>query len=107
MTFKELFKTMCDFNKKHDIKRKVDIKYNDKGEKIEMIARVVFKNNVFPREYPIEQRTYTFSNYNKALCSDDMGYSIFAYCDVDGTGERVERCSNNEFEQCDILSINE
>lgn len=105
MLFSEVKRKMQDFNSKHNIERKVCHKYNDNGELIQMIAKVIVSNNYLKREYPIEQRTYTFNNYNKALTSSDLGYSIFAYCEYDEDIMRLELMTNDNFENCEIIEV--
>lgn len=106
MTFSELKKVIRDFNDKHGIERKVDYKYNDKGELIRIVARVVIAKGVFyPQFDDIKYRTLTFNNYEKALTSNDLGYSIFAYCEYDKTSCRIEHYSDSKFENCEILEV--
>lgn len=112
MTFAELRKAMREFNAKHNILRKVDIKKTEDGKTIEMTGRVVFKasslNQEYQKkygEYPKPSRTFEFSNYNKALTSDDGGYSIFAYCPADGDSMRIENYSSDDFEECEIIEV--
>ena len=105
MKFSGLIKEMRDFNTKHKIDRKVCYKYKEDGTLINMMGKVVISNSVLRKEYPIELRTYTFSNYNKALTSSDLGYSIFAYCDADGDCMRIEDYTDNDIESAEIIEI--
>lgn len=105
MKFSELRKAMSDFNSKHGVERKVCTAYKEDGALIEMRGRVVFKNEALVHEFPVEERTYEFSNYNKALTSGDLGYSIFAYCSADRSCMRIENMSDADFESAEIVSI--
>ena len=105
MKFSELKRAMSDFNTKHKIERKVCEKHKEDGTLIKMVGKVVISNSVLRQEYPIEQRTYTFSNYNKALTSSDLGYSIFAYCDADDDCMRIEDYTDNDIESAEIVEI--
>lgn len=105
MTFEQIKTQMRAFNSKHGITRKVDDTKNNKGELIEMVGIVVVSNKVLNREYPIEQRTYRFNNYNKALTPNDLGYSIFAICDFDGDVMRIEQFENDDFDSVEILKV--
>ena len=105
MKFSELRKTMSDFNSKHGVERKVCTKYKKDGTLIHMTGRVVIKNSALIREFPVEQRTYEFSNYEKALTSGDLGYSIFAMCKADNDCMRIENMSDSDFESAEIVEI--
>lgn len=105
MKFSELKRAMMDFNTKHGIERKVCYKHKEDGTLINMTGKVVISNSVLNREYPIEQRTYTFSNYNKALTSSDLGYSIFAYCSADNDYMRIENYSDKDIESAEIVEV--
>lgn len=107
MKYSELKQAMEAFNAKHGINRKVDEKITADGKLVEMVGRVVFKNSSLSREFPVEQRTYEFSNYNKALTSGDIGYSIFADCKADNDCMRIEYCGNDDFESAEIVSVTE
>jgi len=103
MKFSEVKAAMRQFNEKHGIERKVCDKHTPDGELIEMVAKVIIKNSKLVREFPVEQRTYTFNNYNKALTSSDLGYSIFAYCEADDDCMRIENYSDEDFEFAEII----
>ena len=105
MKYSELRKAMEDFNKKHGIERKVCTKYKEDGTLVEMTGRVVIKNSALVREFPVEQRTYEFSNYNKALTSGDIGYSIFADCIADNDCMRIENFTNDDIEFAEIVKV--
>ena len=105
MLFTQLKNAMREFNRKHDIERKVCEKKTESGELIQMKGRVVISNNVLNREYPIEERTYEFTNYNKALTPSDLGYSIFAFCPKDGDCMRIENYTNDDIESAEIISV--
>ena len=105
MKFSELRKAMSDFNSKHGVERKVCVKHKEDGALIRMTGRVVIKNSALIREFPIEQRTYEFSNYEKALTSGDLGYSIFAMCKADNDCMRIESMSDSDFESAEIVEI--
>lgn len=105
MKFSELRKAMSDFNLKHGVERKVCTKYKEDGTLIRMTGRVVIKNSALIREFPLENRTYEFSNYEKALTSGDLGYSIFAMCKADNDCIRIERMPDSDFESAEIVEI--
>ena len=105
MKFSELRKIMSDFNSKHGVERKVCTKYKKDGALIRMTGRVVIKNSALIREFPIEQRTYEFSNYEKALTGGDLGYSIFAMCKADNDCMRIESMLDSDFESAEIVEI--
>lgn len=107
MKFSELRKQMSAFNKKHGIERKACEKYKDDKSLIEMKGRVVLSNKVMVKEFSEKERTYEFSNYNKALTSGDLGYSIFAVCKATGDVARIERMSDKDIESAEIVFINE
>ena len=106
MLFSELKKVIRDFNNKHEIERKVCYKYNSNNELIRIVAKVVIAKGVFYPQYDdIKYRTLTFNNYEKALCPNDLGYSIFAYCEYDNTSCRIENYDDSKFESCEILEV--
>ena len=105
MKYSELRKIMSDFNSKHGVERKVCTKYKKDGTLIHMTGRVVIKNSALIREFPVEQRTYEFSNYEKALTGGDLGYSIFAICKADNDCMRIERMPDSDFESAEIVEI--
>ena len=105
MKFSELRKAMSDFNLKHGVERKVCTKYKEDGTLIRMTGRGVIKNSALIREFPLENRTYEFSNYEKALTSGDLGYSIFAMCKADNDCIRIERMPDSDFESAEIVEI--
>ena len=105
MKYSELRKAMSDFNSKHGVDRKVCVKHKEDGALIRMTGRVVIKNSALIREFPIEQRTYEFSNYEKALTSGDLGYSIFAMCKADNDCLRIENMLDSDFESAEIVEI--
>ena len=105
MRYKELLNEMRKFNDKHGIERKVCVKYKEDGTIIKMVGMVVLSNNMLKREYTKEERIYKFDNYNKALTSNDLGYSIFAHCEYDGDVMRIENLSDDDIEFAEILEI--
>ena len=106
MKFSELCNMMRDFNKKHNIRRKVDYKHKEDCELIRMVAKVVITNKpTFKREFTAIERTYTFNNYQKALCPDDLGYSIFAYCEYDDDIIRMEHYPDCDVESAEIIEV--
>lgn len=105
MKYRELLNEMRKFNDKHGIKRKVCDKYKEDGTLIKMVGMVVLSNNMLNREYTKEERTYTFNNYNKALTSSDLGYSIFAHCEYDGDMMRIENLHNDDIEFAEIIEV--
>lgn len=105
MKYSELRKAMSNFNSKHGVERKVCTKYKEDGTLIHMTGRVVIKNEALIHEFPVEQRTYEFSNYEKALTGGDLGYSIFAHCIADDDCMRIENMSDADFESAEIVEI--
>lgn len=103
MKFSELKRYMSEFNDNYNIKRKVDEKHNTNGDLIECVGEIVISNKVLKREYSILERTYSFNNYNKALTSDDLGYSIFAFCDYDNDVMRIENYDDDAIEDAYII----
>lgn len=105
MTYKELLKEMRKFNDKHGIERKVCDRHKEDGTLIRMVGMVVLSNKNLKREFTKEERTYLFDNYNKALTSSDLGYSIFAHCEYDGDVMRIENLSNDDIEFAEIIEV--
>jgi len=105
MKYSELKRAMMDFNTKHGIERKVCEKHKEDGTLIQMTGKVILANSCYKQEYPVELRTYTFSNYNKALTSSDLGYSIFAYCKADNSCDRIENLSDKDVESAEIVEV--
>ncbi len=107
MKLSELKKEMSDFNDKHDIRRKVNIKYDDIGEPIKMVGKIVIAAKAWPdADYTEEERTYKFDNYNKALTSEDLGYSIFAnnvYNEEDVI--RIENLKDDLVDSAEIIEV--
>ena len=102
----DVIRMMKQFNEEHNIDRKVCVKYNDDNEVITMVARVVVAKHKFTEKYQsLESRTYEFSNYNKALTSDDLGYSIFAENPYDNDLLRMEDYTNDDIEQAEIIKV--
>lgn len=106
MKYSELKNEMREFNRKHGIERAAMLKQNADGKLIHMKGYVVIKeealnSGILP--YTKEERTYTFSNYNKALTSGDGGYSIFAHNDADGDNARIENLQDSAVEEAGII----
>lgn len=53
-----------------------------------LTAHIVFTEDSFDRQYPLLNRTYSFTSDNKAFWPNMGGYSIFAFC-LDGTDQGV------------------
>lgn len=83
MTWPEAVKYLRDYNRKHNITSKGD------GPNCEMVA--VISEDSFNRSYTLEERSYVFSNHNKAFMPNMCDYSIFANS-LDGSdrGVRLE-----------------
>ena len=106
MKFSELCNMMREFNNKHNIRRDIDYKRRDDNQLIRMVAKVVITNKPsFIRKFTTEERTYTFNNYQKALCPDNLGYSIYAYCDYDEDIIRMERYPDCDVESVEIIEV--
>ena len=107
MTYSDLKRQMMDFNEKHNIERKVDEKKNSNGQRIEMVGRIVIKQSSLRPDvqYSEAERTYEFDNYNKALTSSDLGYSIFSHCPVDNDCMRIENLRNADVERAEVVQI--
>ena len=94
---------LYDLNNAHD---------DGKNLNITMTATILFTEDSFTESYTEIQRTYVFSNDNKAFKSNMGGYSIFGSC-ADGTdsGVRLENYIYGEHgtwkpERCWIEIIN-
>ena len=85
MTYAEARRYLIDFNEKHDIHSK-----GTKEAKCVMVA--VISEDSFKKPYSLKERSYAFSNDNKAFMPNMGGYSIFA-SSLDGTdiGVRLEQ----------------
>ena len=105
MKFSELRKAMSDFNSKHGVERKVCVKHKEDGTLIRMTGRVVIKNSALIREFPIEQRTYEFSNYEKALTGGALGSSFFAVFKAADDCLRIGRMHDPDFGSAEIVEI--
>ena len=69
-----------------------------KNLNITMVATILFTEDSFVEPYTEMQRTYMFSNNNKAFKANMGGYSIFGRC-ADGTdqGVRLENYIYGEY----------
>ena len=107
MKYSELRSQMEQFNEKHGIKRKVDTKYTPEGKVIHMKGRVIISQNACNQDvqWTKEQRTYEFTNYEKALTSDDLGYSIFAHNPYDNDCWRIEYLTDKNIEEAEIVEV--
>lgn len=76
MSWQELYRYMVEFNEKHNITCK------GFGPKVTAVA--VITEDSFDAEYTEEQRSYRFTNHNKAFIPSNLSRSIFADC-LDGT----------------------
>lgn len=105
MKYSQLKQAMREFNTKHGITRKVEEKKKDDGTLICMRGKVVIKSSVLRQDmtFTEAQRTYEFTNYNKALTSDDLGYSIFAHCKEDDDCMRIENYRDEDIESAEII----
>ena len=84
MTWREAVTYMREYNRKHGFKCG-----NPPDKFVTIVA--VMKPESFTKEYSLEERSYAFSNDNKAFLDGMGGYSIFSYC-LDGidNGVRLE-----------------
>ena len=105
MKFSEVKKAMKEFNSKHGIERKVCTKHKEDGTLIEMKAYAILKQELFKTPRTDEERKFEFSNYNKALASGDLGFSIFAYCEKTKEFDRIENLSNDDIQDADIIYV--
>ena len=101
ITWNEIEKAMWKFNEERG--------YTTKGTAEHLEAVVVFTKDSFTREFTETERSYQFSNDNKAFLPNQLGYSIFADC-LDGKdlGVRIDcymRDTENpwEVEYCYLL----
>lgn len=70
MTWYEAKEYLCNYNERHGFNRKGNNKY------CKMVA--VISQDSFDKEYSLEERSYIYTNDNKAFLSNMGGYSIFA-----------------------------
>lgn len=84
MAWFEAKEYMREFNRSHNIRSK-----GSEGPKCIMVA--VITEDSFDKPYTLEERSYAFSNDNKAFIDGMSGYSIFSNC-LDGKdlGVRLE-----------------
>ena len=75
LTWGELCEAMRNFNEKHG--------YTAKGNKVQLEGVVVFTNESFNRMFTEKERSYLFTNDNKAFLPNQCSNSIFADC-LDG-----------------------
>ena len=80
ITWAELCEAMRDFNESHG--------YHCKGVEKHLKGVVVFKAESWNRPYTEIQRSYEFTNDNKAFLPNQCSNSIFADC-LDGTDNGV------------------
>lgn len=107
MKYSQLKQQMREFNAKHGIERKVDEKFTKDGALICMRGRIIIKSSALRQDmtFTEAQRTYEFSNYEKALTGGDLGYSIFAHCPADNDCMRIERMTDEEIESAEIVEV--
>lgn len=88
MTWEEAITYLREYNKKHNITTK-----GMDGPTCVIVA--VISEDSFTMKYSLEERSYAFSNNNKAFM-DNLGYSIFADS-LDGydRGVRLEQYVGN------------
>ena len=80
MTWTQAVKAMRDFNKENNI--------TSKGIGPDLDIVVVFTEDSFNKPYTEKERSYVFSNHNKAFIPDMCSNSIFGNC-LDGTDQGV------------------
>lgn len=76
MSWRELCNYLVAFNEKHNI--------TCKGFGPKVTAVVVITEGSFDQAYTEEERSYRFTNHNKAFIPSNISRSIFADC-LDGT----------------------
>lgn len=83
MSWRELCNYLVAFNEKHNI--------TCKGFGPKVTAVVVITEGSFDRAYTEEERSYRFTNHNKAFIPSNISRSIFADC-LDGkeVGVRID-----------------
>lgn len=81
MTWEEAKQYLREYNKKYNITSK-----GSEGPVCTMI--VVISEDSFTEEYSLEERSYRFTNKEKAFISNMTGYSIFADS-LDGSDKGV------------------
>lgn len=83
MSWRELCNYLVAFNEKHNI--------TCKGFGPKVTAVVVITKGSFDRAYTEEERSYRFTNHNKAFIPSNISRSIFADC-LDGkeVGIRID-----------------
>ena len=90
MTWHEAAAYMRAFNKEHGV--------TSKGSSVPPVCTMiaVISADSFDKEYTLEERSYRFSNREKAFLPNMGGYSIFA-CSLDGSDHaRLEQCLKDE-----------
>lgn len=79
-TWREAKELMWKFNEEHG--------YTTKGNKETLTMVAVITPESFNRNYTETQRSYAFTNDNKAFLPNQCSNSIFSYC-LDGTDDGV------------------
>lgn len=84
MTWYEAKKYLTEYNRKYNVETK------GRTEKTCKMVAVISEDS-FEKEYSLEERSYIFTNDNKAFIDGMGGYSIFSYS-MDGSdiGVRLE-----------------
>lgn len=76
MTWAEATAYLKEFNRERG--------YKTKGTAEHTTVIAVFTEDSFDKPYPLESRSYAFTNDNKAFIDGQLGYSIFASA-IDGS----------------------
>lgn len=96
LTWKELNDIIDQHNKENGIKQQ----YSDKNP---LNCVVVFTQDSFDKEYPVESRSYEFTSDNKYFLPEMGGKSIFAHCLDDSEDIRLDWYLNDwNIEYCYI-----
>ena len=82
MTWSEIRNHLTEFNKKNNITKK-----EQNGKPICKAVAVITEDS-FSKKYNLAERSYKFTNYNKAFLPDMIGTSIFADS-LDGSDKGV------------------
>ena len=80
LTYNEAKEYLTEYNKEHG--------YTSKGTDTHCTMVAVISEDSFKDEYSLEERSYVFTNDNKAFIEGQMGYSIFADS-LDGSDRNV------------------
>lgn len=103
MSLNDVIAIMKAFNRAH----KIFSSNADWQDGVQMIAEIVLSQNYFVGiecDIPKDKRTFYFCNYEKGLCEDDIGNSIYAELKDSWYIERIDNLKEDEIESVKIIS---